>query len=85
MTTLTITTLEDGFVTLTVRAGTSVRSVGVFVGTPAPGSTPLVLAQPIGVSVAGLPFIGKAFAPAGPRARQSASCCCPRRQERQRR
>ena len=65
VTTLTITTLKDGFVTLTVRAGSSVRSVGVFVGTPAPGSTPLVLAQPIGISVAGLPFIGKAFAPTG--------------------
>ena len=60
-TTLTITTLKDGFVTFTVRAGSSIRSVGMFVGTPAPGSTPLLLAQPIGISVAGVPFIGKAF------------------------
>ena len=64
-TTLTITTLKDGFVTFTVRAGSSIRSVGMFVGTPAPGSTPLLLAQPIGISVAGVPFIGKAFAPPG--------------------
>ena len=64
-TTLTITTLKDGVVTFTVRAGSSIRSVGMFVGTPAAGSTPLLLAQPIGISVAGVPFIGKAFVATG--------------------
>ncbi len=65
VTTLTITTLTEGFVSLTIRAGTSIRAVGVFVGTTTPNRTPLVLAAPVGVSIAGLPFIGKAFAPAG--------------------
>jgi hypothetical protein len=65
VTTLTITTFAEGFVSLTLRAGTSIRTVGVFVGATTPARTPLVLAAPVGVSVAGLPFIGKAFAPEG--------------------
>jgi hypothetical protein len=64
-TTLTITAIGDGFVSLTLRAGNEVRSLGVFVGPPPPGQAPLVFASPVGVSVAGLPFIGAAFAPAG--------------------
>jgi hypothetical protein len=64
-TTLTITAIADGFVSLTIRAGTEVRSLGVFVGAPPPGQTPIVFAQPVGVSIASLPFIGAAFAPTG--------------------
>jgi hypothetical protein len=53
---------EAGTATLIIRAGNDVRSLTVFVGTPPPGSTPLLLAQPVGVSVAALPFVGRAFA-----------------------
>jgi hypothetical protein len=63
VTTLTITTVAEGFVTFTIRAGTSIRSVSVYVGTPPPSQTPVLVTAPVGVSVVGLPFIGKAFAP----------------------
>ncbi len=65
VTTLTITTLADGFAMLTIRAGQVVRSVGVLVGTPAADRMPIVLAGPTGVSVAALPFIGSASAQPG--------------------
>jgi hypothetical protein len=51
VTTLTITTLADGVVSLTLRAGTFVGAVGVFVGAPPPAGTPLAVAAPVGVSV----------------------------------
>jgi hypothetical protein len=65
VTTVTITALADGATELTLRAGTDVRSLTVFVGAPPAGQTPIVLALPTGVSVTRLPFIGAAFAPTG--------------------
>jgi len=47
-----------------VRAGAEVRAVTVFVGAPPAGSTPLLLAPPVGVSDTGLPVLGRLFAPA---------------------
>jgi hypothetical protein len=63
ITTLTVTTGEAGRAVLTLRAGDIVRSVVVFVGTPPPDQTPVLFAPIAGVSVIGLPFIGKAFVP----------------------
>jgi hypothetical protein len=62
---ITITTVADGVATLTLRAGAEIRAVTVFVGTPPSGSTPILLAQPIGISVAALPTLGRTFAPLG--------------------
>ncbi len=65
VTTLTITAVSDGVAVLTLRAGTEVRTLTVFVGPPPANQTPIVVALPTGVSVTGLPFIGAAFAPTG--------------------
>jgi hypothetical protein len=62
-TTVSITSGVEGRVVLTLRAGGEVGAVVVFVGTPPPNQTPLLLAPSVGVSVIGLPFIGKAFVP----------------------
>jgi hypothetical protein len=63
--TVTIHTLANGLATLVLHAGTDVRSVIVFVGTPAANATPVLVAKPIGVGVLSLPTIGRAFAPLG--------------------
>ena len=63
VTTLTITAVADGVAELTLRAGGAVRSIVIVVGTPSPDRTPPVLALPVGASVTGFPFIGKAFVP----------------------
>jgi hypothetical protein len=63
--TITINTVADGKTTLTLRAGGDVRAVTVFVGVPAPGSTPLVLASPVGVSLTAVATLGRMFAPIG--------------------
>ncbi len=65
VTTLTITSGSEGTAVLTLRAGTSVRSVTVIVGTPAPNQTPIVFAPAVGISMPGLPFVGQASAPIG--------------------
>jgi len=49
----------DGVAVLTVRAGSEVWSVTVFVGTPPPGRTPLTLARPVGVSIPLAPSAGQ--------------------------
>jgi hypothetical protein len=63
--TITVNTIADGATALTLRAGGEIRGVTIFVGTPPAGSTPLLVAAPVGVSVAALPTIGRAFAPLG--------------------
>ena len=65
VTTLTITSFNDGVATITLVVNGEVRSFSVRVGTPPAAQTPMVLAQPVGVSVVGLPFIGSAAAPPG--------------------
>jgi len=62
---ITVSTIADGTTALTLRAGGDIRSLTVFVGTPPAGATPLLVAAPVGVSVAALPTIGRAFAPLG--------------------
>jgi hypothetical protein len=64
-TTITVTTVTDGRVTLVLRAGDVIRAITIFVGTPSSGSTPLLFASPVGVSLMGLPTLGRAFAPLG--------------------
>lgn len=63
--TLSIVTGLDGTAQLTLRVGDSVRTVTVVVGSPQPNQTPVVFTPAVGVSVAGLPFVGQAFAPIG--------------------
>ncbi len=63
--TVTITTVADGTATLILRGGDVIRAVTIFVGTPPAGSTPLLVAAPVGVSLAALPTLGRAFAPIG--------------------
>lgn len=65
VTTLTITSIGDGVATITLIVNGEVRSFTVRVGAPPPAQTPLVLAQPTGISVGGLPFIGTAAAQPG--------------------
>jgi hypothetical protein len=62
---VTITTIADGTATLVLRTGGEVRSVTVFVGTPPPDRTPLLIAQPVGASVVALPTFGRVFTPLG--------------------
>lgn len=50
--TLSITTGENGVAVLTIRAGDQVRSVTVFVGTPPPNQTPITLAPAVGAAIA---------------------------------
>lgn len=64
VTTLSIAALANGTAELTLRGGDSVRSILVVVGTPTADRTPPVLALPVGASVTGFPFVGKAFVPA---------------------
>jgi hypothetical protein len=63
--TITVTTIADGRATLIVRIGDLLRAVTIFVGTPPAGSTPALLASPVGVSVTALQTLGRAFAPLG--------------------
>jgi hypothetical protein len=51
VTTLSITTGVDGVAVLTLRAGSEVWSVTVFVGAPPPNRTPLTVALPVGLSI----------------------------------
>jgi hypothetical protein len=62
---LTVVAHADGAATLILRAGGVVRAITVIVGTPAPGTTPFIVASPIGVSLAALPRFGDVFAPLG--------------------
>jgi hypothetical protein len=59
LSTITLTTLADGFASFTIRAGTETRSLGVFVGPPAPNVTPLVLANAVGVSLPATSHVGR--------------------------
>jgi hypothetical protein len=63
--TITVTTVSDGKATLILRAGGVIRSITIFVGGTSPGSTPILFASPVGVSLAALPNLGRAFAPMG--------------------
>jgi hypothetical protein len=60
-----ITALIDGIATIILRVGNDVRGLTVFVGTPPAGSTPLLLASPVGLSLSALPTLGRMFAPLG--------------------
>jgi hypothetical protein len=64
-TNLTIDSTSDGIATFTLRAGAETRAVTVFVGTPPANAAPILVARSIGVSVASLPSLGRAFAPIG--------------------
>ena len=63
--TVSITTVSDGRATLILRSGDVTRSITIFVGATSPGSTPILFASPVGVSLAALPSLGHAFAPMG--------------------
>jgi hypothetical protein len=65
VTTLSITTGSNGTAILTLRAGDTVRSFTVIVGTPAPNQTPIALAPIVGVALPALPFIGQAITAVG--------------------
>jgi hypothetical protein len=58
---VSITPGQPGAATLIIRAGSDVRSLTVYVGAPPAGSTPLLLAPPVGTAVSALPFIGRAL------------------------
>ncbi len=62
-TTLSIVTGVDGTAVLTLRAGDTVRTLTVIVGTPQPNQTPAVFARAVGLSMPDLPFVGQASAP----------------------
>jgi hypothetical protein len=57
--TITVTTLTNGFVSFTILAGNETRSLGLFVGPPAPNVTPLVLANAVGVSLPATSHVGR--------------------------
>ncbi|MEE9533331.1 MAG: hypothetical protein V3W06_02850, partial [Acidimicrobiia bacterium] len=59
--TLTIKTGEAGEATLTLRAGTEVRELTVFVGPPPAGRIPPIVARPVGVVVLAAPSVGQAI------------------------
>jgi hypothetical protein len=59
LTTITVTTLANGFVSFTLRAGNETRSLGVFVRPPASNVTPLVLANAVGVSLPATSPVGR--------------------------
>lgn len=61
--TITIATGTGGRALLTLRAGTDVRGLTVVVGTPPPGSTPPILAPPVGLVVLTPPSAGQLIAP----------------------
>jgi hypothetical protein len=61
---VTITALENGTATIILRAGGLVRAITVVVGPLAPGTAPIVVAPPVGVTLAALPRLGVVFAPA---------------------
>jgi hypothetical protein len=59
--TLTIKTGTAGEATLTLRAGTEVRQLTVFVGAPPAGRIPPIVARPVGVVVLAAPSVGQAI------------------------
>jgi hypothetical protein len=61
--TLTIATGARGTALITLRAGTDVRGLTVVVGTPTPGSTPPILAAPVGLVVLTPASAGQLIAP----------------------
>lgn len=63
--TISIQGLANGVTTLIVRAGADVRSVQVTIGPPAPGTEPLILARPAGLSIVGAGGAGFAVTAAG--------------------
>ncbi|MBW2388806.1 MAG: Ig-like domain-containing protein [Deltaproteobacteria bacterium] len=56
---LIITTGVAGEATLTLRVGSEVRQITVFVGTPPPGRVPAIVAAPVGVAVLAAPSVGQ--------------------------
>ncbi len=62
-TSLSIDSTVDGIATFTLRAGGETRAVTIFVGVPPANAAPILVARSIGVSVASLPSLGRAFAP----------------------
>jgi hypothetical protein len=62
---LTIAAHANGVATLILRAGDTVSAFTVIVGTPAPGTTPLSVAPPVGATVRPPPSVGGVFAPMG--------------------
>ncbi|MEN3340225.1 MAG: large repetitive protein, partial [Acidobacteriota bacterium] len=62
---VTIVTGTEGIATLTFRAGTETRQLTIVVGTPAPGTEPLVLADPVGVVVIEQRRLGSVISAAG--------------------
>jgi len=63
--TVTLATGAQGTATLTFNAGGEVRQLTVVVGTPAPGTEPLVVARPVGVVVLQPRQTGNLFTAAG--------------------
>jgi hypothetical protein len=62
--TITVNGVSAGTTTLLVRAGDQVRAITVTVGTPAPGTEPLTVSSPVGLSLAAIPTAGRFFVPA---------------------
>lgn len=63
VTNLSITTGVDGVAVLTMTAGSTTRSVTVFVGVPPPSQTPMVFARGVGIAMPDLPFVGQVSGP----------------------
>jgi hypothetical protein len=63
-TTITVTAVSNGVAVLTLRAGDTVRSFTIFVGTPPPDRTPIALAPIVGSAVSTAPLAGQVISTA---------------------